>query len=260
MSEKDRKDYWNRSYLEYWKSRVDETAAPGQESGIVAGDAKTEDDDVYETIFRRHPFQPGSVLDVGCAWGRMFPLLKKFGLKISGIDISKAMIDQAQADWGQDPQIEAMLECEAEIIAFADEKFDNVACLAVFDATFQHRALQEFLRVLRPDGFLYLTGKNDLYPADDTRAMQAEIGARGKNHPNFFTDTASMLRQLQAQGQQVVAQYYFPRRGDFGTLNVAQEMPEAFYEYFIVVQKKAAQGAFQPFSDAFSKTFKQHKS
>ena len=252
----DRKDYWNRSYLEYWKSRVDEAALPGKESGVVSGDPKTEDDQVYAAILARHPMQAGTVLDVGCAWGRMFSLLKKSNLHISGIDISKAMIEQAKINWGNDSSVDTLLECEAETIAFADDVFDNVACLAVFDATFQNKALAEFLRVLRMDGLLFLTGKNDNYLKSDAAAMQAEIGARGKSHPNFFTDTADMLRQLHDQGQEVIATYYFARRGDFGSLNYTQEMPAAFYEYFIVVKKKAPCAAFSAFSDALSKTFK----
>ena len=251
-----RKEYWNRSYLEYWKSRVDETIQPGRESTIIQGDAKTEDDAVYDEVFRMHPPRPGSVLDVGCAWGRMFPLFRRVGLKISGIDISKAMIDQATIDWGTDPAVESLHECEAEKICHDDGKFDNVACLAVFDATYQHLALSEFLRVLRIDGLLFLTGKHDSYPDDDVLAMQAEVGARGKNHPNYFTDTPAMISQLRAQGHEIVATYFFQRRGDFGALQFVRDMPQSFYEYFLVIRKAAPAGAFEPFSSDFSRTFR----
>lgn len=252
-----RKDYWNRSYLEYWKKRVAESGREGEESTVVAGDAKTEDDEVYELIFSRYPMRRGSVLDVGCAWGRMFPLFKKLGQKITGIDISKAMIEEAKQNFGRDPLVEGLTECEAESLPFADERFDNVACLAVFDATYQHRALTEFLRVLKTGGLLYLTGKNDTYCKDDEMASKAEEGARKKGHPNYFTDTRRMLHELKRAGQSVAATYFFPRRGDFGKQNYLTDMPEKFYEYFIVIEKRAPALSFQPFSDSVSKTFRE---
>ena len=67
MHTMDRKDYWDRAYLEYWKQRVDESSRAGGESTVIAGDSKTEGDEVYEMMFNRHPMRPGSVLDVGCA-------------------------------------------------------------------------------------------------------------------------------------------------------------------------------------------------
>ena len=255
----ERKEYWNRSYLEYWKSRVDEAAPGGQPSAVIAGDAATEDDAVYEAVFREHPPRAGSVLDVGCAWGRMFGVFKRMGLKITGVDISQAMIEQARVNWSGDADVVELRECEAEGIPFADGQFDNVACLAVFDATYQDQALAQYLRVLRTDGLLFLTGKNDFYPDDDTLAMQAEIGARGKGHPNYFTDTASMLAQLKAQGQAVLATYFFARRGDFGAFKFTREMPERYYEYFVVVQKKAQPQPFMPFSDSRSRTFRERQ-
>lgn len=252
----DRKDYWNRSYLDYWRERVNESSRQGGESTVLTGDAKTEDDEVYEKIFTRHPMNQGSVLDVGCAWGRMFSVFKKFGLKITGIDISKAMIEDAQKNFGNDPSVLSLHECEAEKLPFKDGEFDNVACLAVFDATYQHLALAEFLRVLRMDGFLYLTGKNDTYPKDDTLAIAAEEGARKKSHPNYFTDTVVMLQGLREQGQRIVATYFLPRRGDFGKFRYVEDIPESFYEYFIVIQKKAQASVFPQFSDSMSKTFR----
>ncbi|HCB35033.1 MAG: hypothetical protein A2W52_01065 [Candidatus Taylorbacteria bacterium RIFCSPHIGHO2_02_49_25] len=251
-----RKDYWNRSYLEYWKRRVAESGKEGETSNVISGDAKTEDDAVYEFIFEKHPMQKGSVLDVGCAWGRMFPVFKKLRQRITGVDISRAMIEEARKDFAGDTSVEGLYEAPAEELPFPDGKFDNVACLAVFDATFQDKALYEFLRVLKTNGMLYLTGKNDAYEDDDALALNAEEGARKKNHPNYFTDTKAMLRQLEKQGQKIIASYFFPRRGDFGKLNYVTDMPQKFYEYFLVVRKKASSKPFKPFSDSMSKTFR----
>lgn len=139
-----RKQYWNSSYMEYWKSRVEESTKPGTESAVIEGDSKTEGDEVYEMVFANTPMNPGTVLDVGCAWGRMFPVLKKLGMQISGIDISEAMINDAKQHWANDPSVDELHESPAESMPFTDGAFDNVACLAVFDATYQHEALTEF--------------------------------------------------------------------------------------------------------------------
>lgn len=251
----DRKTYWNETYLAYWKARVAESKEAG-DSSVVSGDARTEGDEIYERIFSDHPFRPGTLLDIGCAWGRTFGIFKGAGLRISGVDISSAMIEAARKNWAGDDDIDQLEEAEAEDLPFADGSFDNVTCLGVFDATRQNESLGEMLRILRPHGLLYLTGKNHRYHDDDTLAADAEVGARKKRHPNFFTDTANMIGQLAAQGHKTVAGYYFPRRGDFATLSYLADIPSHFYEYCLVVEKGAGGHRFQPFSDDFSTTFR----
>ena len=67
---------------------------------------------------------------MGCAWGRMFYIFKEWGLKIHGVDISKAMIDQANLSFAEDSQVVNVQECEAEKIPYQDGFFDNVVCIA----------------------------------------------------------------------------------------------------------------------------------
>lgn len=252
----DRKNYWNQSYLSYWRERVAESEKAGKESAIVTGDAKTEGDEIYEKVFQDYALLPGRILDVGCAWGRMFGIFKKHGLKISGIDISDAMIDMAKEEWKDDSDVEALSEAEAESLPFVDGHFDNLCCLAVFDATYQDRAIVEFLRVVKPGGRLYVTGKNTRYAADDQLALNAEIGARGKGHPNYFTDVSELVRQLNENGHKTVGEYYFPRRGDFADFSFTHKVPETFYEYLIVIERGEDIGEFSVFSDQYSETFK----
>lgn len=247
-----RKSYWNEQYLEYWKSRVDE--AGGGKSKIVPGDSNTEDDGIYTEVFNAHGFNKGNLLEVGCAWGRMFPIYMAFGLDISGVDISQAMIDAARQTWSGKPNIFELQESPAEKLPFPDAAFDNLSCLAVLDATFQNQAVSEFLRVTKPGARIYFTGKNDHYYQDDQEAYNAEIGARSKNHPNFFTDTQLLISVLESQGHKVEKSYFFPRRGDFAAFN-HESSPERFYEYFLVVTRGDEYQDLPEISSAFSKTF-----
>jgi SAM-dependent methyltransferase len=257
MAEEDdpRSAYWNESYARYWKSRVEEAGEAGV-SAVQSGDARTEGNWVYKKLLQDHPFVGRTVLDVGCAWGRLFPLYAAHGMTISGIDISSAMIAEAEETYGDNEDVETLQVAVAEKLPFAAESFDNVVCVAVFDATHQHLALAEFLRVLKPGGRLYLTGKNDNYLAEDELALDAEHGARFKGHPNSFTDLGFMLSQCEAGGCSVLARYLFERRGDFADFRHHGNLEQPFYEWLLVIEKLGDVPALVPFSSDYSKTFK----
>lgn len=250
-----RKAYWNEKYLQYWKSRVNE-AGPGK-SRVVDGDNNTEDDSVYLRVFAEHGFNPGTLLEVGCAWGRMFAAYLRYGLRVTGSDISQAMVAAAKRDWSAHRGIDEIVEAPAEELPFRDGSFDNLTCLATLDATFQGKAITEFLRVTKPGARIYLTGKNDEYFRDDREAYLAEIGARRKNHPNFFTDTRRLIDLLQLQGHGVDAVYCFPRRGDFAAFNYTVSTDGRFYEYLLIITRGERYDGLPELSDAYSKTFRE---
>ena len=247
--------YWNEHYVDYWRNRVEE-AALCSPSAAHPGDANTEEDWVYQKVFDADPLRSGAVLDVGCGWGRMFPLFHAQGLRTSGIDISSAMISAARKNFEQDEWINALEVGIAEQLPFEDETFDNIVCVAVFDATYQHEALSEFLRVLKVGGRLYLTGKNACYRVDDVLALDAERGARAKGHPNFFTDLEEMLKQLGNSDSVLSTYYLFERRGDFAKFKYHTDLQARFYEWLIVVEKGRESPKFTPFSSELSKTFR----
>lgn len=251
-----RKVYWNDKYVEYWRARVNEAGAGGT-SAVVQGDTRTEDDDVYDRVFDATPFTGTTLLDVGCAWGRMVPLYKKRGLAVSGVDISLAMIEAAREQWKGDPAVVSLEESSAEKLPYGDGAFDNLVCLATFDATYQHLAMTEFLRVTRPDALIFVTGKNTSYELDDEPAFAAEKGARGKGHPNYFTRAGDLIRLIQEQGHSLVKSYFFPRRGDFAAMRHHAEAPARFYEYFLVFRRGAGYQALPECSDEYSLTFQE---
>lgn len=248
-----RKEYWNKEYYLYWKSRVDE-AGDGC-SSVVQGDPNTTDLSIYQEIFSRNGFEAGNILDIGCAWGRMFPIYLKHNLQVTGSDISAAMINVAMETWSNDHRIRDLIEAPAEQLPFDTESFDNVACLATFDATFQDQALNEMLRVSRPGARIFFTGKNDTYFCDDDPAYKAEVGALRKGHPNYFTNTRLMLELLRNTGHQINDLLIFPRRGDFPKLNHERELLPQFYEYMIVLTRGPEHKNLPEFSSSHSCTY-----
>jgi ubiquinone/menaquinone biosynthesis C-methylase UbiE len=249
--------YWDRTYRKYWEERVAEAQAKEGASEVQKGDARTEGDWVYERVFNLHALKPGNVLDVGCAWGRMFPIYRERDLQVSGVDISESMIEAARANYDNVPGIEHLKVATAENLPFDDDSFDNLICVAVFDATYQHQALASFLRVLKPGGHLYLTGKSDRYAMDDELAFAAEKGARAKGHPNYFTDVPAMRAAMAAAGCRELGAYAFARRGDFAEFAHSTELEPPYYEWFLVIEapETSADFQFSEFSSEYSKTF-----
>jgi len=252
-----RKQYWNDRYSQYWKARVEETSGEDEDSNVIRGDSKTLSDSGYEEIFEKCRFLPGRVLDVGCAWGRMFYIYKKYGLFVYGVDISNVMISEAMRTYRQDHQIKGLFEAEAENLPFDDDFVENIVCVASFDATFQKDSLKELLRVLKIGGQLYLTGKNSRYFVDDQKALDAEIGARERGHPNFFSDVSYMVNQVESKNHKILKSYYFLRRGDFAKNEYVTNRPETFYEWLMVIEKGSADIFFKDFSRDYSETFKE---
>jgi len=254
----DRKNYWNKTYVDYWHKRVKESDTQGEKSSIVSNDIKTESDLIYKNIFNNHKFVPGNILDVGCAWGRMFDLFYDFNLEVYGVDISEVMIEECKNNWKVDNNSNNIQVSEAETLPFPDSYFNNLVCFATFDATYQDKALKEFFRVLKQDGNLYITGKNYKYYNDDKLAIAAEIGARQKGHPNYFTDTQNMIDQILRGKNILIQSYYFEKRGDFSKFDYKSAKPEFFYEYLLIFKKKSSVNNFSPFSNKFSDTYNKH--
>jgi ubiquinone/menaquinone biosynthesis C-methylase UbiE len=94
------------------------------------------------------------VLDVGCGTGLMSARLTASGRRVTGIDLSAAMIARARRRRGVNHEF---IEGDAENLPVASGSFDAVVNLI----SFHHypnptRALAEFHRVLRPGGRLVL--------------------------------------------------------------------------------------------------------
>jgi phosphatidylethanolamine/phosphatidyl-N-methylethanolamine N-methyltransferase len=101
----------------------------------------------------------GRVLEVGVGTGISLPLYSP-DVRITGVDLSDAMLDKARdrvRESGLD-NVEALAVMDAEDLRFADDSFDVIVAQYVVTAVpHPERALDEFLRVVRPGGEIVIT-------------------------------------------------------------------------------------------------------
>jgi len=134
------------------------------------------------------------VLDAGCGTGRMIPLLREGGRRVSGVDQSPGMLAQARMrHWDV-----ALAVGSLAALPFAEASFDGILAWYSIIHTPPHElgsVFAEFRRVLRTGGTVLL-------------GYQAGIGdrhiARGYGHeldlPAFLHHTPSVEAMLAAAG------------------------------------------------------------
>ena len=101
----------------------------------------------------------GRVLEVGVGTGISLPLYSR-DVRLTGVDLSDAMLDKARERVDQNglDNVEALAVMDAENLRFPDDSFDVVVAQYVVTAVpHPERALDEFLRVVRPGGEIVIT-------------------------------------------------------------------------------------------------------
>jgi phosphatidylethanolamine/phosphatidyl-N-methylethanolamine N-methyltransferase len=112
----------------------------------------------------------GRILEVGVGTGLSLPSYSKAN-RIVGIDISEPMLDKARERVKREnlSHVESVRYGDAEQLDFADNSFDVLVAQYVVTAIPNpERALNEFIRVVRPGGEIILTTR-----------IGAESGLRG---------------------------------------------------------------------------------
>jgi SAM-dependent methyltransferase len=219
---------FNSDYTEYWKKAVIKSV----DGTKIAGETEVMSylDFLPFTKFTR-------VLDLGCSFGRMHKVLKKYSSDVYGVDVDVAALEMAKLEGYSKLSLGS-----TESIPHQDNYFDFVFCWAVFDAVSQNRSLVEIARVLMDGGIVLLTGKNDTYLKSDKLAFTAERNAFLKGHPNNFTDLLALTKFLPRIGFQIERLLIFEKRGDMGELVFRQEdrfdkNPIEGYEFLLICRK-----------------------
>jgi ubiquinone/menaquinone biosynthesis C-methylase UbiE len=107
----------------------------------------------------------GDVLDVGMGTGRLCAVLDRRGWRVSGVDLSPAMVAAARRRL---PQLaERLVKGPIEQLPFDDESFDAVAATGVLEYATQDlaAALAELARVLGSQGAAVLSFPRQQSPA-----------------------------------------------------------------------------------------------
>jgi ubiquinone/menaquinone biosynthesis C-methylase UbiE len=110
----------------------------------------------------------GALLDAGVGTGRNFPFYPE-GSKVTGIDLSTAMLERAQQRRDKLGTAIDLREMNVMEMDFADDSFDAIISTFLFcvlDAGHQQPALEELRRVCRPGGAIrileYAVSENPL--------------------------------------------------------------------------------------------------
>ena len=106
----------------------------------------------------------GRVLDIGGGPGRYSIWLAQHGYRVVLADLSPNLLDIARAkiiEAGVQPQIEDVVTCDVcDLARFEDASFDALLCLGPFyhliQAADRTRAMQELVRVLKPEGIAFV--------------------------------------------------------------------------------------------------------
>lgn len=165
----------------------------------------------------------------------MYPIYKKRTNNIInrgyyGLDISERELKIAEGNHSDLKIGKSLFEFDGLHIPFDDAFFDKIICFGVFDACDQEKIIKELFRVLKTNGVLFISGKNNNYFEDDKAAIVAEVNARKKGFPNHFTDVHNFTQQLLEHNVKLLNTFYFLRRCGFLLDQAVLEMPEIFYE------------------------------
>jgi SAM-dependent methyltransferase len=133
------------------------------------------------------------ILDAGCGYGRIAIPLLQLGFDVIGIDVSPAMLDEANRLAAAAELIFSTLEGDICRLPYDDEAFDVVLCMWLTFNELLHESdqlatLLEFRRVLRPGGWALLDGPPYMEDSGDVDEVDM---ARYQSHltDNTFTNT-----------------------------------------------------------------------
>ena len=139
--------------------------------------------------------KPGDrVLEVGVGTGISLPLYPR-EVRITGIDVSREMLKKARArvERAKLSNVEALLEMDAEAMAFPDASFDKVVAMYVVSVVPRPaKLLEELHRVCRPHGEIFIVNH---FQSDNPVLGRLERGLAGFSSQIGFNPDLD-LRQL----------------------------------------------------------------
>jgi SAM-dependent methyltransferase len=131
-----------------------------------------------------------AVLDAGCGEGYNTRILAARGARMTGVDISKRMLEHAREEERRAP-LGIRYECTSytNLAVFDDAAFDAVVSfMALMDGPAFDRAMEEIFRVLRPGGLLAFSITHPCFITKGTRWIRDERGVKTDLVVNRYFD------------------------------------------------------------------------
>lgn len=168
-------DYWTMRSTSYSSQHQNELA--GSQHAAWSAELRAR---LTEAFPDRQPSEL-SVLDIGCGPGFFSIILAELGYRVTAVDYTPSMLDQARANARACGQDIVFLRMDAEALSFATETFDAVVTRNLtWNLPHPSNAYREWQRVLRPEGLLLNYDANwYLHLSDD--AMRAGYEADRRN-------------------------------------------------------------------------------
>ncbi len=150
------------------------------------------------------PRSAGRLLDVGCGTGFYYPLLSQHADSVLGVDVSQAMLDEAQKLIERQQLGNCRVQqCSALELPFPDASFETVHCWDVLHHVSDVlQTLREIERVLIPGGRFIAVEPNLLNPSITW------YHARRRSEWRLFTQNQfSLVRPLRKNSFDVAVRY-----------------------------------------------------
>lgn len=154
--------------------------------------------EAYATLIRHHAglCAGAEVVDLGCGTGEVTRLLRHLGCKVTGIDLSDAMLARARTKHAADPMV-TLFAGDAENPPLTDASTDAVICRnLLWTLTDPERAFAEWHRILRPGGVVIAFEGNWTKINLRARVFRTLAGWLGRKRETDKPEFTDMLAQL----------------------------------------------------------------
>ena len=198
------REYWSRRSATYSIENRNELAAEGHSvwQGVLR-----------ELICSHIPDRgPGDVhiLEAGTGPGFFAILLAELGYRVTAVDLTPSMLDEARNNAGRLAGSIRFIEMDAEALDFPDAAFDVVVSRNLtWNLPHPEQAYREWRRVLKPDGLLlnfdanwygYLFDARALEAYEQDRRNTAQRGIRDANIGENFDVMEKLAGRLPLSG------------------------------------------------------------
>ena len=192
----------------YWTQRAPSYSEVNREE-LATDQREVWKHTLTERISARFPDRvPGEihVLEVGTGPGFFAILLAEAGYRVTAIDLTPSMLDEARNNAGMLVDRIDFIEMNAEALAFPADRFDVIVSRNVtWNLPDPELAYAEWTRVLKPGGLLvnfdanwyhYLFNDNARTAYEQDRENSADEGLIDLNVGENFNDMESIARQI----------------------------------------------------------------